>query len=242
MKIGNTSPIKARVSVTPSRKVDSPGKVEATAARPAGDVTSILGIPEPELTAKVKAAILTLMQEVDRLRKELDTMRQRNKHLERLADQDSLVPLVNRRAFVRELSRIMALGQRYGVASTLVYFDINGMKQINDTHGHAAGDAALLQVADTVLENVRTSDVVGRLGGDEFGVILYQSDEELSQQKAEMLANAIRSRPLIWEGQDIPISLSYGFYTLTGDENAGDALDKADRAMYAQKQARRKNQ
>src|SRR5581483_1972703 len=92
--------------------------------------------------------------------------------LERLADEDALMPVANRRAFVRELSRMIAFTQRYGLPSSVVYFDINGMKQINDSHGHTAGDAALQHIAKILVDNIRSSDLVGRLGGDEFAVIL----------------------------------------------------------------------
>ena len=85
-----------------------------------------------------------------------------------LADEDSLLPVINRRAFVRELSRAMSFAQRYTQPSSLAFFDVNNMKTINDELGHAAGDAALMHVAEMLLEHVRHSDVVGRLGGDQW--------------------------------------------------------------------------
>ena len=72
-------------------------------------------------------------------------------------------------AFLRSLARIIAYVGRYGAACSLLYFDVDGLKSINDTHGHAAGDAALVHIADLLRSSIRTSDVVGRLGGDEFG-------------------------------------------------------------------------
>ena len=85
---------------------------------------------------------------------------------------------------------------------------------------------------------MRESDVVGRLGGDEFGVILVQTDTERAIEKADSLATAIAGDPLDWNGHVLDISVAYGTYTATGNENAGEALEKADKAMYAHKQGR----
>ena len=116
--------------------------------------------------------------------------------VERLADQDALLPIANRRAFVREMSRLASYSERYHTPASLVYFDINGFKAINDIHGHAAGDAALQSVAELLVQHVRESDTVGRLGGDEFGVILVHADEAVANTKAQSLADAIR-----WSGK-----------------------------------------
>ena len=86
--------------------------------------------------------------------------------------------------------------------------------------------------------NVRESDVVGRLGGDEFGVILAQSDAATAAEKAMILAQAIETTPLIWDNKGLKVRVSYGAYTFSGKENAGEALQRADRAMYRQKQVR----
>ncbi|MFQ5785717.1 MAG: GGDEF domain-containing protein [Alphaproteobacteria bacterium] len=198
-----------------------------------------MDIPEAEFTPKVRAAIMTLMEEVERLREELSLTRRRVEHLEQLADQDALAPIANRRAFVREMSRVMAYSERYGAPSSVLYFDFNGMKEINDTYGHAAGDAALLQVARTLLESVRESDIVGRLGGDEFGVILAQADHAAANEKAAALANEIAAAPLIWEDHEIPLTVACGTYCFKPGEDVSTALANADKAMYANKQRNR---
>lgn len=236
MKVGDSKPTTAvRRSVARYAQIG-----EATAPTPAreiSDTASILGIPDAELTDKVRSAILQLMEEVETLRRELDQSRQRISYLEQLADQDALAPVANRRAFVRELSRIMAFAERYNTESSLIYFDVNGLKPINDTYGHPAGDATLMRIADVLVENVRESDVVGRLGGDEFAVILSQADSDTAAEKAVSLVEKIEEQPLDWNGSEIPIQVSYGLYTFRGGDTAGDALAAADRAMYAHKMA-----
>jgi diguanylate cyclase (GGDEF)-like protein len=77
----------------------------------------------------------------------------------------------------------MAFSERYDSPSSLVYFDVNGLKPINDSHCHSAGDADLMRIAGVLVKNVRESDVVGRLGGDEFSIILSQADGATAAKK-----------------------------------------------------------
>ncbi len=235
MKIGGTPPIRGVGSVGDRRgpkKPDEGGRVDG---REISDTTSIMGIPEEELTPKVRAAIMALMDEVARMRREMDTTQARIRHLERMADQDSLVPVFNRRAFVRELSRVLSYSERYGAPGSVIYFDINSFKEINDTYGHAAGDAALELVAESLIQNVRESDIVGRLGGDEFGVILSHADSATAAEKAQLLADSIRGSTFRWEGQAIDLDVAYGIYSFIQGQDARAALEAADKAMYAHK-------
>jgi diguanylate cyclase (GGDEF)-like protein len=186
---------------------------------------------------EVHKAVARLAAECDRLRDELAEAHHQIASLERLADEDALTPVANRRAFVRELTRMIAFTQRYGVPASIVYFDVNNMKQINDEHGHPAGDAALRHIAAVLRDNIRSSDVVGRLGGDEFGVILAQTDEAQAHNKAAALAAAIAETPLHWGDATVPVSAAYGVYAFAGADNAQLAIETADRAMYAQKRA-----
>lgn len=223
------------VAVTANQQVPAPAQATA---QPAATAT-VMGIPEPELTPRVRDAIMRLMGEVDQLRNELNRTRHRLAELERLADRDTLTPLYNRRAFVRELSRAMAHVERYNRPSCLIYFDLNGLKEINDKYGHAAGDAALIQVGQILLDNTREVDVIARLGGDEYGVILSETDAQQGREKADHLAEAIRRRPLHWEGKSLPLDAAYGVYPLKPGEDPGSALAAADQMMYSHKLARR---
>jgi diguanylate cyclase (GGDEF)-like protein len=238
MKIGETDRLGRAGAAVKISEVEPVARTAGEAPRAVSDTTTILGIPEHELTAHVRAAIMQLMAEVDRLRQELKQSQARIAYLENLADQDTLLPVANRRAFVRELTRMMAFSDRYGSPGSVLYFDINEMKNINDTYGHGGGDAALVHIADMLEKNTRTSDVVGRLGGDEFAVILANADAATASEKAQQLAKAIETTPFIWQGREIKIGVSVGAHTFNSGEKAGDALDAADRAMYERKQAK----
>lgn len=214
---------------------------ESAAARgvaPAADVASIAGVPEAELTPKVREALQRLMAEVYALRQELESARQRIGYLEQLADQDGLAPVLNRRAFIRELDRMSAFAERYGGPGAVLYFDVNGLKDINDTYGHAAGDEVLKRVSEVLLRDTRASDVVGRLGGDEFGVILAQSALEPATAKAASLAAAIAREEIVWEGHPLQVTVAFGAHVLGGGQGSDAALAAADRAMYANKRRR----
>lgn len=195
----------------------------------------MLGIPPEEMTERVQHAILSLMQEVDNLRQELDRTNRRLREMEDVADTDALLPIPNRRAFVRELSRMISFAERYGTPSTLMFIDLNDMKMINDKFGHESGDKALFHVARLLVDNVRTTDVIARLGGDEFGVILAQADETVGAEKSKALADIITNNPLTIDGEQINMSLAFGTYTFRSGDKPDDALDKADKAMYENK-------
>ncbi len=194
-------------------------------------------LSDDALSPEVQAAIVKLAGERDRLREDLAKARNRIASLERLADEDALTPVANRRAFVRQLTRMIAFTHRYGVPAAVVYFDVNNMKQINDEHGHPAGDAALRHVATVLRDNIRSSDVAGRLGGDEFGVILAQTDEAQAHDKASALAWAIAETPVRWAGLTIPVTAAYGIYAFSPGDDPQHAIEAADRAMYEQKRA-----
>ena len=213
------------------------GKERATAAAAPAipDSLSVMGIPETELTPKVRAAIVALMGEVERLRRELEHSKRRFDELERFANLDPLVPVLNRRAFVRELSRIISFADRYKMSASLIYFDLNNFKEVNDRLGHGAGDEALKHVAQLISSNVRESDAVGRLGGDEFGVVLANANEEVTQRKAESLVTLIEGASISWNGVPIKLSLAYGTYNFKPGEDPTEALAHADRAMFRHK-------
>lgn len=213
----------------------SPAAGGPAAPRAIADTASIGGIPEAELTPKVRDALMALMREVESLRDELNRTKTRLGDLERLADQDSLTPVFNRRAFVREMLRVRSYSERYGSTASLIFFDLNDLKKINDVLGHAAGDAALVQVAKTLIDNLRESDVVGRLGGDEFCIILAQADEARAREKAASLTEAIQRRPLQWEGKSVTLSVACGVCAFKPGQDPSAALAAADQAMYTDK-------
>jgi len=211
----------------------------AVRATPA-DRSEFLGVPEAELTPAVKSAIQTLITELDDLRTEVGRLKARLAETEDLADRDALTPLLNRRALIRELGRIRTFAQRYGAPASLVYFDLDDLKGVNDRFGHAAGDAAIKAVAERLVANVRESDIVGRMGGDEFAVILVQADAATAQAKAQSLARVVESAPVQFGDWSAPLHVSYGVAEIAPNAEPEAIVAAADAAMFAQKRAARK--
>jgi diguanylate cyclase (GGDEF)-like protein len=203
------------------------------------DSMTLMGVPEAELTPRVFAALTALMNEVEQLKRERERLRAALRTAEEQADTDALTPLQNRRAFVRELARIAAFSERYDVRASLLFFDLDGFKQINDRFGHAAGDAVLRHVAGLLLANVRDSDVVGRVGGDEFAVILAKADLDAARAKGATLAALIADTPCQFEGRSHQVCASVGVHCFAKGETAERILASADEDMYAAKAERR---
>jgi diguanylate cyclase (GGDEF)-like protein len=155
------------------------------------------------MTPKVKNAIMTLMAEVDHMRSELEIAHRRISELEKQADQESLIEISNRRAFVREMKRMISYSDRYGINSSLIFLDMNDLKVINDTMGHKVGDKALVHIAKVMLSNFRDSDIIGRLGGDEFGIILPKANEQNAAAKARQIVANLEKKPLVIDGKKI---------------------------------------
>jgi diguanylate cyclase (GGDEF)-like protein len=186
-----------------------------------------------------RATPATAQRTVRRLQAELARARQRIDELTKAAERDFLLDIVNRRGFVRELNRSIDYIKRYHAAGALILLDVDRLKPINDAFGHAAGDLVLRAVAAALTEQVRSSDVVGRLGGDEFGVLLWNLDEADARDKAIALERAVDDLRFTFGGATVRAGASAGVAILDLQAEAQSALDAADRAMYLRKAQRR---
>ena len=169
------------------------------------------------------------------LRRELRALQLQIGELERLADSDTLTPLLNRRAFLREVERGIARVARHGTPVAVMIADLDGLKAINDGAGHQAGDAALMHVGYSLKAQVRATDIVARIGGDEFGLVLEDLDADAAEAKACSLAASIAAEPL----DGTPVSISIGYTLVTPDDSIDSIIARADAAMYARKRIRR---
>jgi diguanylate cyclase (GGDEF)-like protein len=187
----------------------------------------------------LEAELARIIAERDGARAEAEALRQRLAAAEQLADRDPLTPVLNRRAFMRELARAAAFCTRYRAPAALVYFDLDGFKAVNDRWGHAAGDAVLDWVARGLLDHVRESDVVARLGGDEFAVLLAQAEADAARAKASALVVELEREPVGVDGRAIPVRLSAGVRAFEPGLTPARWLAEADAAMFVRKGERR---
>jgi diguanylate cyclase (GGDEF)-like protein len=186
-----------------------------------------------------KTEIERLKHEIEALRQALARAEERGRLLEAAAHEDIVTGVLNRRGFERELARAIAYRARYGTALGLILADCDGFKQVNDSHGHGAGDALLHHVATVLASHIRASDSIGRLGGDEFAVLLWQVDQAVAEQKAASLQRLVAASPLGYAGHCIVATLSVGVTTILAGDSPGSAIIRADKALYADKAARK---
>ena len=161
---------------------------------------------------------------------------ERMQELEREAGQDALTGLKNRRRFEEDLRAAMARARREGTTGALLMLDLDHFKQVNDSHGHPAGDRLIREVAEVLRGRSRESDVLARLGGDEFAVVLPRCSRAEAHLVAEAIAGALRDHEPTVDGLE-PVTASVGI-AMFGDHprsSIGSVVSEADSAMYAAK-------
>lgn len=183
------------------------------------------------------ADVERLIDEIGALRGKVAQLQERVEQLDKLAHQDTLINLPNRRGFMRELERLIARVARYGNGAAMLFVDLDGLKIINDSFGHRAGDEALIQVADLLSKGVRRSDVVARIGGDEFGILLENATEESAHETAARLADLIADCDFTHDGDVLPLSVAIGVGMIDGGETPDTVMARADEEMYRRKAA-----
>lgn len=163
------------------------------------------------------------------------TMRSMQSELHRVArkaETDELTQLGNRASLDAELERALDLGHLTQGAMSLLMVDVDHFKAVNDTLGHRAGDAALQAVARTMVGVVlRKGDFIGRYGGDEFAIILYDCDLSSAGRVAERVNKAVRGIQLTHDGHDVPLTVSIGAAQLTAEDDVASWVEHADQAL-----------
>jgi diguanylate cyclase (GGDEF)-like protein len=165
-------------------------------------------------------------------------LRARIAELERLVATDTLTPLFNQRHFMEELDRWCWRAHRYGGTYGLLYLDVDRLKAVNDIQGHKVGDDVLRGVAKLLMGAVRKSDIVSRIGGDEFTVLLDTISPEQLEEKTAAMRAMLTDVPVQTAGPTMKIGVSVGSALIEGKSHAADLLDVADKAMYAHKRSK----
>lgn len=182
-----------------------------------------------------KFATITLQQE--QLAKANSELQEKQRELERLTRLDGLTGLFNRNTFVELSRRELERAQRQGSSTAILILDLDHFKRINDTWGHPAGDAVLRHVASVAVGAVRSTDLVGRLGGEEFIVLLPCTSTEAARKLAEKLRAKLQASPVMWQADSLQVTASIGLAATTAIEKRDfEALyNAADKALYLAK-------
>ncbi len=181
------------------------------------------------LLAKIKA-----MLRIKHLR---DELLEKNLRLEELATTDDLTGVHNHRFFMEHLDEELRRGKRYGAPFALLMLDLDGFKAINDAHGHRHGDVVLRSAAQAIGRGIRATDSLARYGGDEFAVLLPQTERAGAVRVAEEILSRL-SRPLVAEDREHLVQASIGLvvFPSRGCETADDLINAADGALYRSKE------
>jgi diguanylate cyclase (GGDEF)-like protein len=205
-------------------------------------------VAKAEMTAaKLITAVVSALRAYEALREYANLSRElemrvaaRTSELEKLSMIDPLTEVANRRHFEARADVEIAASRRTGQPLAIVVIDIDHFKRINDNHGHAIGDAVLQRFARIVEYHIRPSDLIARMGGEEFALLLPHSDQEAGIAVAERVRIAVAADPFGVAAVSVPVTASFGAALLSpGDESINAPLSRADAALYRAKAAGR---
>lgn len=162
--------------------------------------------------------------------------RRQEEHLRVLAERDALTGLLNRRSFLGRVQAAVEASRESGTSGAVLFVDLDGFKRINDTHGHAAGDHVLETLSEALTTRLRRTDVVGRIGGDEFAVLQTGADARSAEGLGHQILRIVTGLRIRVAGTQVSVGASIGGVVFPQDGSSGDLLmDRADAAMYQAK-------
>ena len=176
----------------------------------------------------------------EELEKELEKKEKLEKHLKHLASTDPMTELLNRRSFFDICDRIMSRCIKNKQPLSCLIIDIDYFKAINDTYGHDIGDKVIQAIAKLMHENVRTGDFIGRMGGEEFAVLMPNTDMQSAYQISDRLRENIAKYKMSVQGKSVSVTVSIGLASLKeGDKDIHTILKRSDTALYEAKESGR---
>lgn len=202
-------------------------------------ITQSLGLEAGKIAQKDWSTIQKMLAYAVEAEQRLSEQQARIHYLETLSVTDELTGLLNRRGFNQAVERTLAAAKRHQEKGLLAYLDLDNFKQINDQLGHDAGDDVLIHVAEILTRNVRRTDYIARIGGDEFAVLFVRAQQLPTRAHAQNVRRALNRATVTYQNQEVPIRASMGIQAYGPDTKAVDLLRRADQAMYLEKQRRK---
>jgi len=196
------------------------------------DVTSLLGLSQGDLPAPVQACIAALTDEIEKLRNELAQVRRHEAMLRDLADHHPTLPIQHRRAFLRELTKLLVQSERSGLPGTLIHLHLAGIETLREAQGPEAAEAALAKAIEILRGETEPADAIGYLEGGNFAIALALVGESEAQARAQHLAQRVTTMPFLWDGNRPAIAVNWAGIPF-------DAGTEADALLRAAEQAAR---
>lgn len=191
------------------------------------------------LTAALKAANIREKEIEERIEIRTKELNVANERLAKISREDPLTELLNRRSFVEAATHDLERSQRSEEPLSVLLLDADHFKTVNDTYGHAGGDMILIAIADLLRASLRKTDIIGRLGGEEFAAILPDTPVEDAQLVAENLRKAIEAHSVSFGGKELKVTTSIGLSSANQSDTLETLLHRADTAMYDAKDSGR---
>lgn len=198
------------------------------------DVAFIMGIPEGELTPSVQEALTIIMKEFDHQRDELEHAREYTSFLEDVADRHAFLPVMNRRALMRELALVLARAEQAETTSAFLYFHVRNAEEFRLTYGHGIAEMALVRTVEVLRERLRASDAIGSMDGHDFGVILAATEKDGALDKGRELIAALDGQTFVLGEGNYRLDVAYGFHLIEAGDTVDAVVDAADRDLRAQ--------
>ena len=190
---------------------------------------------QPSTDLEINTTLQFALLAMEEAEKRIKRQEIRIKHLESLSVTDELTQLLNRRGFLQQFQYSLSISRRSNTGGSLMILDLDKFKQINDTYGHSAGDDVLQNVGFSISKVVRESDIVGRIGGDEFSILMPGASPVTVMKRISQIHSAISDIKFPWNYKNITIRGSIGRYDYQAQENEQEILNLADTNMYGQK-------
>jgi diguanylate cyclase (GGDEF)-like protein len=185
-----------------------------------------------QFSAMQEVSLLSVLEQENR------ALRAKVAELERLVVCDALTPVSSRRHFMHELERWCWRARLHGGEYGLLFIDVDNLKSVNDAHGHLTGDMLLVSIAETLQASVGRFDLVARVGGDEFAILLDGVPVSEMASKAQQISTAVRMLNVSYQGISLAPSVSTGFTAIEAGVKPAELLMRADQSMYAAKQGK----
>lgn len=198
------------------------------------DVAFIMGIPESELTPSVQEALSIIIKEFDRQRDEIEHAREYTSFLEDMADRHAFLPVMNRRALMRELARVLARAEQAETTSVFLYFHVRNAEEFRLTHGHGIAETALVRTVEVVRERLRASDAIGSMDGHDFGVILAATEKGGALHKARELVAVLDGQTFVLGEEKYRLDVVCGFHLIEAGDTVDAVVNAADRDLRAE--------
>ena len=191
---------------------------------------------ESERLQESELHVKTLTEKVQKLEAEGEHLRNRMQETQQQAYRDVLTGIPNRQAYEERIAEEIARCRRYESNLCMIVWDVDKFKAVNDNYGHAAGDRVLKVVAETLNSHVRETDFLARFGGEEFVLLLPETEVNATKQVAEKLRDIIDKTPFHFRESRVPVTISGGIAELRKDEDANSLFERADKALYQAKE------